>query len=153
MYKRKRTDLIAVLDSTLSPLFLGQIKNLHKLSLSSFKQEMLEGLRGEGYNFAEIVNVARQKWEAAFLDGAKEALIEDTDWTYEDEFGLLKDELKSVADQCRKDETKKMVNAIEVCGPYLVPLYQVTDMEITMHSETSSDRSPSPWSCISTDLR
>ncbi|KAI0755918.1 root hair defective 3 GTP-binding protein [Irpex lacteus] len=113
VYKRKRTDLIAVLDSTLSPLFLGQIKNLHKLSLSSFKQEMLEGLRGEGYNFADIVNVARQKWEAAFLDGAKEALIEDTDWTYEDEFGLLKDELKSVADQCRKDETKKMVNAIE----------------------------------------
>ena len=48
VYKHKRADLIAVFDSTLSPLFLGQTKNLHKLSLTSFKQEMLEGLRGEG---------------------------------------------------------------------------------------------------------
>jgi hypothetical protein len=28
---------------------------------------------------------------------------------------LLRDEIQSVADQLRKDETKKMVNAIEVC--------------------------------------
>ncbi|KAI0687887.1 protein SEY1 [Cytidiella melzeri] len=117
VYKRKRLDLIGVLDSTLSPLFLGQIKNLHKSSLSSFKQEMLDGLRGEGYNFAEIVNAARDKWEKAFLEGAKEALVEETDWSYEDEFGSLKDEMKSVSDQCRKDETKKMVNAIEVSSP------------------------------------
>ncbi|KAI0085096.1 protein SEY1 [Irpex rosettiformis] len=113
VYKRKRADLIAALDSTLSPLFLGQIKNLHKASLSSFKQEMLEGLRGEGYNFADIVNAAREKWEKAFVDGAKEALVEEADWSYEEEFGLLNSEMKSVADQCRKDETKKMVNAIE----------------------------------------
>jgi protein SEY1 len=75
---------------------------------------MLEGLRGEGYNFADIISVAREKWEKAFIDGAKEALVEETDWSYDDEFGLLQTEMKSVADQCRKDETKKMVNAIEV---------------------------------------
>ncbi|KAI0339858.1 root hair defective 3 GTP-binding protein [Trametopsis cervina] len=113
VYKRKRADLIAAIDSSLSPLFLGQTKNLHKVSLVSFKQELLDGLRGDGYNFADIVNVAREKWEKAFLDGAKEALVEETDWSYDEEFGLLKDEMKSVADQCRKDETKKMVNAIE----------------------------------------
>ena len=61
-----------------------------------------------------VFEVLGEGAEKRFLDGAKEALIEETDWSYEEEFGLLKDELKSVADQCRKDETKKMVNTIEV---------------------------------------
>ena len=114
MYKRKRADLVAVLDSTLSPLFLGQIKNLHKGCLGAFKQEMLDGLKGESYNFAEIVERARKRCERTFEEGAREALVEDAEWSYEDEFGLLRDEVRSVADQCRRDETKKMVNVIEV---------------------------------------
>lgn len=114
MYKRKRADLIGVIESTLSPLFLGQLKNLHKSSLVTFKKEMLEGMRGDSYDFAEIVKLARERCEKRFVDGAKELLLEDTDWSYEEEFGLLSEEVKSVADQCRKDETKKMVNLIEV---------------------------------------
>jgi hypothetical protein len=46
-------------------------------------------------------------------------MVEGTDWTWEDEFVLLKEEMASVGDQCRKDETKKMVNTIEV-GSLLV---------------------------------
>ncbi|KAI0730269.1 root hair defective 3 GTP-binding protein [Fomitopsis betulina] len=113
VYKRKRTDLVGVLDSTLSPLFLGQLKNLHKASLVKFKDEMLQGMRGEGYNFALVVNAARGRCEKRFIDGAKEALVEGTDWTYEEEYELLQQEIRSVANQCRKDETKKMVNTIE----------------------------------------
>ncbi|THH02273.1 hypothetical protein EW026_g591 [Hermanssonia centrifuga] len=113
VYKRKRADLVAVLDSTLSPLFLGQLKNLHKSSLVTFKEKMHEGMKGEGYNFADVVNRLREQCEKSFLEGAKEALVEETDWTYEDEFALLKEEMKSIADQFRKDETKKMVNIIE----------------------------------------
>lgn len=79
-----------------------------------FKQDMHEGMRGEGYNFADVVSNVRAECEKNFLEAAKEALVEETDWTYEDEYALLKDEMKSVADQCRKDETKKMINAIEV---------------------------------------
>ena len=37
-----------------------------------------------------------------------------TDWVWEDEMESLKEEITHVADQCRKDETKKMVNLIEV---------------------------------------
>ena len=114
VYKRKRADLLAVLDSTLSPLFLGQLKNLHKSCLSTFKKEILEGLRGEEYNFAYVVSEVRTKCETRFADGAKEALLEDTDWTWEDELESLREEIGNVADQCRKDETKKMVNLIEV---------------------------------------
>ncbi len=114
VYKRKRTDLVSVIDSTLSPLFLGQLKNLHKKSLSTYKKEMLDGMRGESYNFAEVVEAARGRLEKSFLEGAKEVLVEGTDWSYEEELGLLREEARIVADQCRKDETKKMVNVIEV---------------------------------------
>lgn len=113
VYQRKRADLIGVMDSTLSPLFLGQLKNLHKSCLSAFKKELLEGLRGDEYSFADVVGKARTKCETRFADGAKEVSLEDTDWTWQDEFESLREEIGNVADQCRKDETKKMVNLIE----------------------------------------
>lgn len=117
VYKRKRADLIGTLDSTLSPLFLGQLKNLHKVSLVSFKAATVAGLKVEGYNFADVVGKARADAEASFKDGAQEAVVTEGDasWQWEEELRLLRDEIQSVADQLRKDETKKMVNAIEVC--------------------------------------
>ncbi|KAL0956809.1 hypothetical protein HGRIS_002922 [Hohenbuehelia grisea] len=113
VYKRKRVDLISALDSTLSPLFLGQLKNLHKSCLVAFKQEMLDGMRGNDYSFADVVLKAQAQCEKRFQEGATEALVEETDWVWADELELLRDETRSVADQCRKDETKKMVNLIE----------------------------------------
>lgn len=113
VYQRKRADLLGVMDSTLSPLFLGQLKNMHKSCLSAFRKELLDGLRGDEYSFADVVGKARTKCETRFADGAKEVLLEDTDWTWQDEFESLREEIGNVADQCRKDETKKMVNLIE----------------------------------------
>ncbi|KAF8494740.1 protein SEY1 [Russula emetica] len=115
VYKRKRADLIGTLDSTLSPLFLGQLKNLHKVALVSFKAATVAGLKVEGYNFADVVGKARADAEARFRDGAQEAVVTEGDasWQWEEELRLLRDEIQSVADQLRKDETKKMVNAIE----------------------------------------
>ena len=77
---------------------------------------MLDGLRGENYSFADVVSKVRQRCEGNFAVGAEEALVEDTDWSWEDELQLLEEEVGIVADQCRKDETKKMLNQIEVCG-------------------------------------
>lgn len=114
MYKRKRADLVGVMESTLSPLFLGQLKNLHKSCLLAFKKDMLDGMKGETYNFAEIVNTARTKYEGIFLSSSQELLLKDTQWSYEEEQSLFHDEIRIVADQCRRDETKKMVNLIEV---------------------------------------
>ncbi|KAJ7739031.1 RHD3/Sey1 [Mycena maculata] len=113
VYGRKRVDLITALDAALSPLFLGQLKNLHKACLVAFKREMLEGLHGEGYNFADVVFAARGRCLGRFEATAAEAVVEGTDWTWEDEMISLKEEVGSVADQCRKDETKKMINLIE----------------------------------------
>lgn len=75
---------------------------------------MLDGMRGEEYSFADVVLKARQQCEGRFTAGAEEAMIEDTDWSWEEELQLLEEEVSSVADQCRKDETKKMLNQIEV---------------------------------------
>ncbi|KIK09981.1 hypothetical protein K443DRAFT_671298 [Laccaria amethystina LaAM-08-1] len=113
VYGRKRVDLVAVLDSTLSPLFLGQLKNLHKSCLVTFKKEMLDGLHGEDYDFANVFQTARERSERTFSEGGREALVEGTDWSWEEELELLRDEIRAVADQCRKDETTKMINLIE----------------------------------------
>ncbi|KAH8814531.1 RHD3/Sey1 [Flagelloscypha sp. PMI_526] len=103
VYKRKRQDLIASLDATLTPLFLGQLKNLHKTCLSTFKKDLLDGLKGEDYSFAD--------WR--FENVAKDSLVEGAEWSWEEEYESLRVEIGLVADQCRKDETKKMVNQIE----------------------------------------
>jgi hypothetical protein len=98
----------------LSPLFLGQLKNLHKLCLVAFQKQLIDGLRGEGYNFADVVGKAREECEKRFREGAVEAMVDGTEWNWEEELELLKEGIRGVADQCRKDETKKMINAIEV---------------------------------------
>ncbi|KAG8710512.1 Dynamin-like GTPase that mediates homotypic ER fusion [Ceratobasidium sp. 395] len=113
VYGRKRADLLVQLDTKLGPLFLGQTKNLHKLCLSSFKKEVLDGVKTEGYSFADVVGGAREKWEGRFRESAAEALLPDTDWSYDEELELLRQEFVLVADQLRADETKKMVNHIE----------------------------------------
>ena len=104
------------MDATLSPLFLGQLKNLHKSSLVTFKTDITKGLQGEGYNFADVVNTARERAEKTFVDGATEAVVVEGDgaWSWEEELTLLKEEIRSVGNQLRKDETKKMINNIEV---------------------------------------
>ncbi|KAJ2922202.1 hypothetical protein H1R20_g14882, partial [Candolleomyces eurysporus] len=113
VYTRKRADLVSVIDQTLSPLFLGQLKNLHKQCLATFKKDLLDGLKGEDYSFGDVVTKATKKVEDAYSTVAKEAFVEGTDWNWEDDLDLLKEETRGVADQCRKDETKKMVNQIE----------------------------------------
>ncbi|KAM6501966.1 RHD3/Sey1 [Amanita muscaria] len=113
VYKRKRADLITAMNTTLSALFVGQLRNLHKASLVAFKQQMVNGVKDEKYNFANVVAEARKFCEDTFMSGAKEALIEGTDWSWQEELELLKEEIQHVADQFRRDETKKMVNLIE----------------------------------------
>ncbi|KIL65297.1 hypothetical protein M378DRAFT_125777 [Amanita muscaria Koide BX008] len=113
VYKRKRADLITAMNTTLSTLFVGQLKNLHKASLVAFKQQMVHGVKYEKYNFADVVAEARKFCEGTFMKGAKDALIEGTDWRWQAELGLLKEEIQHVADQFRRNETKKTIDFIE----------------------------------------
>jgi hypothetical protein len=45
---------------------------------------------------------------------AVEVKVDETDWEYEQELALLDEGLRLIANRLRADETKKMVNAIEV---------------------------------------
>ena len=116
VYTRKRLDLHATITSTLNPLFLGQLKNLHKTCLSTFKATLQSSLSpgGGDVNFADVVDKAKRECEDNFVEVAREVCIEDKDWNWEEELSLLKEELENVANVFRKDETKKMVNLIEV---------------------------------------
>jgi hypothetical protein len=62
----------------------------------------------------------------SFTSCYPEIQLKDTDWQYEDELELLRDDIKLIADQCRADETKKMVNAIEVSRAMSLPLDHVS---------------------------
>lgn len=43
-----------------------------------------------------------------------EMQIKEVNWSHDDELLSFRRDLKAIADQCRSDETKKMVNMIEV---------------------------------------
>jgi hypothetical protein len=44
--------------------------------------------------------------------------IKEVNWSHEDELKSLRRDLQAIADQCRSDETKKMVILIEVSRCY-----------------------------------
>ncbi len=135
VYQRKRTDLLKAIGATFAPLFMGQLKNLHKKAISDFKADVTSQLKGDGYDFGGVVASVSKAQEKRFVAGAEgehdvaclsrlskltlyltsaEVMLKDTDWEYEDELELLRDDIRLIADQLRADETKKMVNAIEV---------------------------------------
>ncbi|WWD03363.1 protein SEY1 [Kwoniella europaea PYCC6329] len=149
VYQRKRLDLLSSLHSNLSSLFLGQLKNLHKIELNNFTKNLSKGTKEVNYDFAKIVTQAQQQARQNFLTSAKEVVVDGTDWEYTSELELLEDDLKNIADRYRKDETKKMVNTIErnvkrqLLEPVEVALSQPSpkmwDTVLTTYKEVSED--------------
>lgn len=116
VYTRKRLDLHTTIISTLTPLFLGQLKNLHKACLTTFNAT-LQGLlspSSEHNDFAEVVGKSKAECEEEFIMNAREVCIEGTEWNCEEELLLIREEMEHVANIFRKDETKKMITNIEV---------------------------------------
>lgn len=77
-----------------------------------------------------------------------EIQLKDTDWQYEDELDSLRDDIKLIADQCRADETKKMVNAIEVSHDLGLALHCVDARDISLEESTETTCRASgnwPW--------
>ena len=71
MYQRKRIELLSTLHSSLSPLFLGQLKNLHKTVAAQFAKDLANGLKQPGYDFAEVVQRGSRVARESFLESAK----------------------------------------------------------------------------------
>ncbi|KAI5475047.1 GTP-binding protein Sey1 [Pseudohyphozyma bogoriensis] len=113
VYTRKRAELLAKLNSTLSPFFLSHLKNLHKLVLKDFRKAIQDGLKVDGYDFAEVVKATRKTAEEEFVKGAKEVKLDETEWSYEESLEQLREDVVAIADLLRVEETKKMVAVIE----------------------------------------
>ena len=71
VYQRKRIDLISTLHASLLPLYLGQLKNLHKSVAARYAKDLAAGLKEPNYDFAKVVASATSKARQDFNVGAK----------------------------------------------------------------------------------
>jgi hypothetical protein len=113
VYNRKRQELLAKINSSLSPLFLSHLKNLHKTVLKEFRKSVQDGLKVDGYDFAQVVQSTRATASAEFDKGAKDVLLSDTDWSADETKQQLDEDMTAIADLLRAEETKKMVAVVE----------------------------------------
>lgn len=119
VYARQRAELVTKVHGALLPLFATQLKSLHKGVLRAFRVEVEDALRGDGYDFARVVRDARTRAEGTFEEEAARVVLEESGWSAEEERVALGEDMDSVAELLRKEETRKMVAVIEVrrCGP------------------------------------
>lgn len=100
--------------ASLSPLFLGQLKNLHKAIVADFQTSLTKELKGDSYDFAEVVQrLKKEAFKRFEMEGAA-LLLTESDWSITEPLAQMSDDLSAVADRARAEETKKMVLAIEV---------------------------------------
>lgn len=67
VYQRKREELMAKMNATLAALFVSQLTNLQKTIIKDFRQNMVDSLKGEGYDFGALVREGQAKAEQTFL--------------------------------------------------------------------------------------
>lgn len=114
VYARQRAELVDKVHSALAPLFATQLKSAHKGLLRAYRVEIEEALKGDGYDFARVVTEARARAERSFEEEAKRVTLEESGWSAEEERIALGEDMDSVAELLRKEETRKMVAVIEV---------------------------------------
>ncbi|KAH9467076.1 hypothetical protein MJO29_000882 [Puccinia striiformis f. sp. tritici] len=115
VYQRKRIEFMTKMNSSLSPLFLAQLKTLSKSIIKKFQAELIHELKtGSGArDFKEVVGSQMQAAQKEFEDGVKLVLLDATDWTYTEELSQLVEDLTNISNQCKVDEMKKLLTSIE----------------------------------------
>lgn len=113
VYKRKRNELLTKANSTLHAFFMGQLKNLHKKALSMFIETLQTETKKENLDFLEIVQRAREESESFFSNGAKEMVLEETGWDYDEETLQLDQDFGEVSARFRVEEMKKLEKNLE----------------------------------------
>ena len=101
------------LHSTLHPYFQTQLKNLHKSLLRQYRVSIENAIKQEGYDFAQVVRQAKDDAEKEFKLESDKIELEESGWSREEQETLFKEDLESVAELLRKEETRKMIAIIE----------------------------------------
>jgi protein SEY1 len=114
VYQRKRADLVATIESMLSPLSAGQSKLLHRDCLHAFEQELLAGMSRDECHFVDLVDELSKLWEKKFEENAREASVEGGGWNWEDELELLKTDIHKEAGRIRANETKRVSHVVVI---------------------------------------
>jgi hypothetical protein len=114
VYQKKRQDMLTKLNTQLNVYFVGQLKNLHKKAITLFDTTLKQELKKASYNFSEVVATCLNQATDVFLTGAKEMVLDDTDWSYTHELAILEEEFDQVSTKARADEFKKMSKALTV---------------------------------------
>ncbi|SAL99564.1 hypothetical protein [Absidia glauca] len=112
VYQKKRQDMLTKLNTQLNVYFVGQLKNLHKKAITLFDTTLKQELKKASYNFSEVVATSLNQATDVFLTGAKEMVLDDTDWSYTHELAILEEEFDQVSTKARADEFKKMSKAL-----------------------------------------
>ncbi|CAH7668864.1 RHD3/Sey1 [Phakopsora pachyrhizi] len=141
VYQRKRLDFLNKMNATLSPIVTVQLKNLSKVILKNFQEELIKQLkneaRGSARDFGELVNDIKTESEEEFQTAAKLLLLEDTDWNYDEELAQLREDMASISLRSKIEEMKKLINAIQRNAKREVE--EVAELALGQHSEEMWD--------------
>ncbi|TIB04641.1 hypothetical protein E3P96_01585 [Wallemia ichthyophaga] len=113
VYEKKREELAETISTTLSPLYINQVKNLHKKAIDSYKKELHARLKSDSYDFSNVVKESSIHHLQTFIDQAKEITLAGTDWSYIETLEQLKVDIDTVSADCRSDELIKLLNQLE----------------------------------------
>lgn len=116
VYDKKREELTETISTTLSPLYISQVKNLYKKAIDNYKKELHTRLKSDSYNFSNVVKESSTHHLNTFVEQAKEITLAGTDWSYVETLEQLKVDIDTVSADCRSDELSKLINQLEVCA-------------------------------------
>ncbi|RCH82959.1 Protein sey1, partial [Rhizopus stolonifer] len=113
VYQKKRSEMLAKLNTQLGLYFAGQLNSLHKKAVQMFDESLKQQLKSPNYNFAQVVNTCTQEADTFFINGAKAILLSDTDWSFDHEKERMNEDLSEISSRARAAEFKKMNKALE----------------------------------------
>ncbi|TIA90053.1 hypothetical protein E3P99_01767 [Wallemia hederae] len=113
VYEKKREELAETISTTLSPLYISQVKNLHKKAIDSYKKELHARLKSDSYDFSDVVKESSTHHLDTFVEQAKEITLAGTAWSYVETLEQLKLDMEGVSAECRSDELSKIITQLE----------------------------------------
>lgn len=119
VYGRKKSELESKIDGRLKVLFLGQLSAAHKSGVREFTEAVTAAVKagqkkGASYDFAEIVERAKNHALSKYEKEAKGVLVEGAPWSnYKQELALYQKELKEVSGRLRREEMRRLAARVE----------------------------------------
>lgn len=112
VYERKKQELLVKLNSLLNVLFVGQLRNLRKKAMDDFKYAAQQVIKDDSDKFAEFLVKAQSEAMQYFESSAKMSVLSDTDWSFDEEHRLFREDLEELSAKIRVDEMEKLVKRL-----------------------------------------